>query len=71
VIYEPANFLDPPQVIVYLRWGVTEAQAEDLWCRVVVPAGGSAIEGDRGVTLWNDLGTMEMATGTACPLPPS
>jgi ABC-type Fe3+-hydroxamate transport system substrate-binding protein len=71
VIYRPANVLDPPEVIVYLRSGTTEAQARDLWCAVVVPSGGSPFEGDTGVTLWNDSGTTLMAQDVTCPPSPS
>ena len=69
VIYQPENYLDPEGLEVFLRPGTTEAQAKDLWCTVVVPAGGSAFEGETGVTLWNDAGTEMMAQDVTCPAP--
>jgi hypothetical protein len=66
VVFRPANFLDPPETDVWLKPGVSEADAEVLWCEVVVPAGGAAEEGDVGVVIWNDAGTQMMATGATC-----
>lgn len=37
VVYEPANFLDPPLFLVRLRQGITHKEAVDLVCRSVVP----------------------------------
>ena|ERR1700690_3196693 len=70
VVWRPANFLDPPEVDVWLIPGATESQAEILWCQVIVPAGGSPYQNDTGVAVWNDAGTEMMVTVTpVCPTP--
>ena len=63
VAYRPANLLDPEQVDVYVRSGTTEAEASDLWCRVVVPAAGKDMV---IVALWNETGTQMMAVDAEC-----
>ncbi len=68
------DWLDGPEVILYLRSGATEAQAEQLWCEVIEPAGGSHLEGDTATTVWDSWGWTPMAQDTNCgagssPLP--
>jgi hypothetical protein len=65
VVFRPADLLDPTETDVWLKPGVSEADAELLWCQVVVPAGG-AEAGDIGVVIWNDAGTQMMATSVIC-----
>jgi hypothetical protein len=60
------DYLDGPEVVVYLRPGTTESEADRLWCEVVVPAGGSDT-GVTAVTVWDDTGSVWMARGVACP----
>ena len=67
VIFRPATMIDPPEVDVWLRPGVSEAQAVALWCQTIAPAGGSPFEGDLGVVVWNDAGTQMMAVNPQCP----
>ena len=66
LIYRPQNFLDPAEIDIFLEPGTEEAQADALWCEVVVPSGG-----DRGwVVLWTDNDEM-MAANATCPAPSS
>jgi hypothetical protein len=58
VVYQPRNILDPAEIDVFLRPGVTVAETDRLWCKVIEPAGGSDIEGATGVAVWNDVGSM-------------
>ena len=60
------NWLDRPQVTIWLRYGATEAEAERLWCDVIVPAGGSH-EGPTYVEVLNSTGFVGMAVDTSCP----
>lgn len=63
VNYRPQNILDPQEIDVLLKPGTTEAQADALWCEIVVPAGG-----DIPVVLWADSGIGDMmATNAICP----
>jgi hypothetical protein len=66
VVFRAQNMLDPEEIDVWLAPGVSEADAERLWCEVIVPAGGSQ-EGDHVVVVWNDTGTAMMATNPTCP----
>lgn len=66
VVYRPANFLDPAEVDVWLKLGTTADQANELWCQVIEPAGGSHVEGDTGVVVWNYAGTEIMAADVEC-----
>jgi hypothetical protein len=66
VIYRPANLLDPSEIIVHLRPGATEPQAEQLWCDVVAPAGTESHYSD--VSVWNDSGTVLMGPGRHVPV---
>jgi hypothetical protein len=66
VQYREPTSLDPPQVDVWLRAGVTEDQAVALWCEVIAPAGGSPFEGDHGVAVWSAGGTEMMAVNPDC-----
>jgi hypothetical protein len=50
--------IDPPEVDVIVQTGVSEAQAERLWCDVVAPAGGSQFEGDLGALIYDDAGKL-------------
>jgi hypothetical protein len=54
--FQSQTIIDPPEVHVIVKHGVTEAQAEGLWCDVVVPAGGSQFEGDLGALIYDDAG---------------
>jgi hypothetical protein len=65
VNYRPQNILDPQERIdVLLKPGTTEAQADALWCEIVVPADGNGIP----VVLWADSGIGDvMATNAICP----
>jgi hypothetical protein len=31
------TFLDPPEIVFRLVGGATQQQAQDLWCRVLIP----------------------------------
>lgn len=67
VVFRPANFLDPASIDVWLIPGATVAQADRLWCEVIVPAGGSAY-----VEVWNDSGTeLMVSVDPICPTPPN
>ena len=65
VIYRPANFLDPADIVVYLRPGATESQAEQHYCDVIVPAGGDQSDGS-DVSVWDDSGRVLMAQDVTC-----
>jgi hypothetical protein len=41
VDFRPGNLLDDLEVVVWLRSDVTQQQADEFWCEVVLPAGGS------------------------------
>ena len=71
VFYRPGGFLDDAEIIVYLRAGVTDTQAREFWCQVVVPAGGTEFDsGPSAVTVWNDSGTVNMIPAdTSCAAP--
>jgi hypothetical protein len=60
------DWLDGPEVIISLRPGVTEAQAEQLWCEVIEPADGSHFVGDTATTVWDDSGWTPMALAADC-----
>jgi hypothetical protein len=70
VVFQPRSMIDPPEVHVIVWPGVTEAQAERLWCDVVAPAGGSQFEGDLGALIYDDAGN-RLASLVTCesPLP--
>jgi hypothetical protein len=71
VNYRPANFLDEAKIDVFLRPGATKADALDFWCRVVIPAGGSANYRDViAVSLWDTGGNTFMTPETDCPAVP-
>jgi hypothetical protein len=66
VYYEPANILDPSVIRVYLKTGTTDAEADALWCAVVIPAAGSADAAELSrVSLSNNSGTDSL--GSAAP----
>jgi hypothetical protein len=67
VEYRSANVLDDPVVIVILREGTTETEAEAFWCNVVVPAGGTADGGPSTVSLYSFDGAEALAVDVACP----
>jgi hypothetical protein len=71
VDYQPANMLDPAEVDVWLRPEATEAQANTLWCDVIVLAGGQPYEGDRGVAVFYSTGTMYVSLNPVCAASPS
>jgi hypothetical protein len=66
VIYEPQTFIDAPQVYVYLRPGAGREDVRDLWCNVIVPAGGTHDLAGTAVTVWNDAGTELLSEGITC-----
>jgi len=66
VVFRPHTVIDPPEVHVIVRAGVTEAQAEQLWCQVVAPAGGSPFEGNVGASIYDQSGAW-LASGASCP----
>jgi hypothetical protein len=68
VVFRPATMIDPPEVHVVVRPGVTEAQAESLWCEVVAPAGGSRFEGELGALIYDDAGNW-LASNAVCETP--
>jgi hypothetical protein len=68
VIFRPQTMIDPPEVHVIVNAGVTEAQAERLWCEVVAPAGGSQFEGDLGALIYDDAGNW-LAANAQCGSP--
>jgi hypothetical protein len=70
VVFRPQNWIDPEQIDVFLAPAVSEAEAERLWCDMIVPAGGSE-DGENVVIVWNATGTSLMATDPACQPSPS
>jgi hypothetical protein len=68
VVFRPKTMIDPPEVHVIVQPGVSEAQAEELWCDVVAPAGGSQFEGDLGALIYDDAGNW-LASTAICPPP--
>ena len=66
VEFQPQRLIDPPEVHVIVRPGVTEDQAAALWCDVVVPAGGSKFEGDLGTQIHDSEGNW-LAEEVNCP----
>ncbi|MBA3339443.1 MAG: hypothetical protein H0T54_06830 [Geodermatophilaceae bacterium] len=66
VVFRPQTTIDPPEVHVIVQAGVTEAQAEQLWCEVVAPAGGSQFEGELGALIYDDAGNW-LASNVTCP----
>jgi hypothetical protein len=65
VEFRSLTMIDPPEVHVIVRRGVTEAQAEQLWCDVVAPAGGSQLEGNLGALIYDDEGNW-LASDVTC-----
>ena len=65
VVFRPQHLPDPPEVNVWLNPGVSESDAVELWCDVILPAGGSA-GGETAVVIWNDPGTAMMAADATC-----
>lgn len=65
VVFRAKNYIDPEETDVWLVPGATEADADRVWCDVIVPAGGSQ-GGDNVVVVWNATGTSLMAIGPAC-----
>ncbi len=70
VVFRAQNMLDPEEIDVWLAPGVSEAEAERLWCEVIVPRGGSQY-GEHVVVVWNATGMDMMATNPTCPASPS
>lgn len=68
VVFRPQSMIDPPEVHVIVNVGVTEAQAERLWCDVVAPAGGSQFEGNLGALIYDDAGNW-LASNAHCASP--
>ena len=66
------DWFDGTQVLVHLQPGVTEAQAQRLWCEVIAPAGGidgptgSTDDGKTYVTVL-DANDEWVSAPTACP----
>src|SRR4051812_4907243 len=65
VEFRPATMIDPPEVHVIVRAGVTENQTEQLWCSVVAPAGGSQFEGELGALIYDQQGNW-LASNVTC-----
>jgi hypothetical protein len=65
VVFRPQTIIDPPEVHVIVRPGVTEAQAEQLWCEVIAPAGGSRFEGNLGALIYDNSGNW-LAANVTC-----
>jgi hypothetical protein len=65
VFYQSSNILDPAEVDVYVGAGTTQAQAQRLWCDVIVPAGGDATF----VALWRGVGWFSVNVDPTCPVP--
>jgi hypothetical protein len=68
VVFRQQTIIDPPEVHVIVDAGMTEWQAEQLWCDIVAPAGGSQFEGELGALIYDDAGKW-LASGTECPSP--
>jgi hypothetical protein len=69
VVFRRQSMIDPEEIDVWLAPGVSEADAERLWCEVIVPAGGS-LGVEHVVVVWNDTGTALMAMNPSCPANP-
>ena len=61
--YKPANILDRAVIEVTLNEGVSQAEAQQFWCQVVLPAGGS----DQLVALWRDSSEQVITVEDSCP----
>lgn len=70
VVFRPTSGIDPEETDVWLAPGTSEADADRLWCDVIVPAGGSH-GGDNVVVVWNATGTSLMAKDPSCQPSPS
>ena len=69
VVFQPKTMIDPPEVHITVQPGVTEAQAELLWCDVIAPAGGGQFEGNLGAIIFDDAGN-RLAGSVTCASPP-
>ena len=65
VDFRPQTVIDPPEVRVVVRPGVTDREAQQLWCDLIVPAGGSRFEGNTGTVIVDDAGNW-LAVDWAC-----
>jgi hypothetical protein len=65
VEFQSHTMIDPPEVHIIVRNGVSEAQAEQLWCEVVAPAGGTPFEGNLGALIYDQEGNW-LASTAAC-----
>ncbi len=54
-VYRPATYIDPPEILVYLRAESDVEQAGRLHCEVMAPAA-TSLDSDLGVTLWTSDG---------------
>lgn len=66
VVFRPGSGIDPPEVNVWLAQGVTDEAAGQLWCDVVVPAGGTR-QGDTAVVMYDITGTTTLGDNADCP----
>jgi hypothetical protein len=68
VEYEAPSGDEPGEVKVFLREGTTGDEADEFWCAVVVPAGGSNRRdpGTYPVTVWNTDETSQLAQDADC-----
>ncbi len=65
VEFRPLTMIDPPEVHVIVGPAVTEDRAEQLWCGVVAPAGGSQFEGNLGALIYDQAGNW-LASNVTC-----
>jgi hypothetical protein len=68
VVFREQTMIDPPEVHVIVKHGVTETEAAGLWCDVVAPAGGSQFEGNLGALIYDDAGNW-LSSGVECRSP--
>jgi hypothetical protein len=63
VDYTPADFLDRAVIQVSMKGDVSQVEAQQFWCQIVLPAGGS----DELVGLWRGSSLQVITVDDSCP----
>jgi hypothetical protein len=68
VEYRAESADDPAEIRVLVRSGTTDDQANEFWCDVVEPAGGSdaRVPGTFPVTVWDSTGETQLVVEPDC-----